>query len=178
MGHTYYYLVASLSMLEFGMKMPFLYSDFLTLCQEQLSSCDMEIINRVRISPYEDTEDSSPTLREWKIFDTALRNEIAKRRAVKRSKNHTKYIRGESYSSPFISEFVRQITNQDSPLEAEISLDSLKWEKIEELKIGHYFDIDYLITYALQLQILERWEKINSEGGMQVLQGLLEQVIE
>ncbi len=174
MKERYYYLVASLPMLEFGMKMPFSYSDFLSCCQEQLSASDMEIIKRVNIFPPEDTQDSSLTLREWKRFDTALRNELAKSRAHKRGKDPIQYIREEEYLEPFIFHFIQYVVNEDSPLEAESSLDRLRWEKIEELKKDHYFDIDCLITYALQLRILERWSRINSGGGMEVLQGLVE----
>lgn len=157
----YYYLVSSLPMLEFGMKMPFPYSDFLKTCQEQLSTHDMETIK------------SASSSRGWKIFDTTLRNELARARASKREKDPTRYIRGE-YSDPYIAGPVQKIINQDSLIEAEMTLDRMRWEKIEELEKGHYFDISYLITYALKLQLLERWEQINSEGGIEILEGLLE----
>ena len=83
------------------------------------------------------------------------------------------YIRCESYLDPYLTSSVQWATNQESPVESELSLDRLRWERIEALSKGHYFDIDYLITYALKLQLLERWERINSEGGMKVLQTLV-----
>jgi len=174
MKERYYYLVASLPMLEFGMKMPFSYSDFLSLCQKHLSVSDMETIKRVSILPPRDTQDPSLTLREWKIFDTALRNELAKSRAHKHGKDPIQHVRGEEYLEPFIFHFIQHVVTEDSPLKTEASLDRLRWEKTEELKKDHYFDIDCLITYALQLLILERWSRINSGGGMEVLQGLVE----
>lgn len=173
MKQYYYYLISSLPMLEFGAKTPFSYHDFVSCCQEQLDGRDMEIIKRATILPCEDIEDSSPTLREWKRFDRTLRNEIARSRANKKGRDPSQYIRGENYSDPFMAPLAQWAVSQDSPLEAELYLDRARWERIEQLKKGHYFDIDYLITYALQLQIMERWEKINSEGGMEVLQGLL-----
>lgn len=169
----YYYLIASLPMLEFGTRASILYSDFITHCQEELHTSDMKIIERVKIRPFEDMKDSSPTLREWKRFDTSLRNEIARSRAVRFAKDPSQYIRGENYPDPFVSGFAHWAVSQDSPIEAERFLDQLRWEKIEELEKGHYFDIDFLITYALKLQILERWDRINSGRGMQVLQDLL-----
>lgn len=168
----YYYLIASLPMLEFGMKMPFSYDYFLTLCQEQLNRQDMALIKRASISPSEEIEDSFLTLREWKRFDITLRNEIAKNRARKFAKDPAQYLRGE-YSDPFIVSYVQWVTTLDSPLEAERSLDQARWEKIEELGKWHYFDIDYLVTYALKLQILERWERMDSEKGMEILEQLL-----
>ena len=169
----YYYLVASLPLLEFGMKMPILYEDFLSRCKDELSPKDLDIIKRAKIRPAEDIEDASLTLRQWKRFEATFRNELAGHRASKRSKDASRYIRGEGYKDPFLAIKAHWAVNEESPLEAERFLDRLRWEKIEELERTHYFDIDYLVAYALKLEILERWQNINSEGGMQVLQGLV-----
>lgn len=170
----YYYLVASLPMLEFGTKAPILYQDFISQCKGQLSADDMEIIGRASIAPCEHTGDTSPTLKEWKRFEFSLRNEIARYRANKFSKDPFRHIRGEGYPDPFTAGFAQWALNQDSPIDAELSLDRARWDMIEGLKKGHYFDIDFLVAYALQLQILERWQRINSENGMEVLEGLIE----
>ena len=169
----YYYLAASLPLLEFGMNMPVVYEDFLSRCSEQLDPKDIAIIKKTNISPSEDTECDSRTLREWKRFDVTLRNELATYRSSKKSKDASKYIRGEGYKDPFLAIEARWALNEESPLEAERFLDKIRWEKIEELEKTHYFDIDYLVKYALRLQILERWQKINSEGGTQVLKDLV-----
>lgn len=170
----YYYLIASLPMLEFGMKVPFSYERFLSSCREQLDRHDMETIESSSIFPSEDARGTSSTLREWKKFDTALRNELVKVRAAKYSKDPQRYIRGDGHIDHSITTFVQWAVNQDSPLESELALDRMRWEKIEDLRRGHYFDIDYLITYALHLQMLERWERINADDGMEALGRLLE----
>lgn len=169
----YYYLIAGLPMLEFGMKMPFSYKDFVLRCQGELCSRDMDVIRRATIAPCEQIDDALGILREWKNFDLALRNEIAKTRAIKKRKDSVQYIRGESYLDPYIAAFIHWAVGQDSPLEAERALDRLRWDKLEESGKSHYFDIDFIVIYALKLQILERWERINSEGGMEILQGLI-----
>jgi len=169
----YYYLIASLPMLEFGMKMPFSYSDFLIQCREQLSPTDIGIIERITIGPFETIEDPLSTFQEWKRFDRALRNEIVRYRAARKAKDPIQYLRGENYPDPFVSGFAHLAVNQDSPIEAELYLDRVRWEKIEELESGHYFDIGYLVTYALRLQILERWDRINSDSGTEILQAAL-----
>ena len=169
----YYYLAASLPLLEFGMKMPVSYEYFLSCCEEQLSVRDLEIIKRAKIVPTEDPEDPCPVLREWKKFDTTLRNELSRYRASKKSKDAAVYTRGEGYLDPFLAIEAHWAINEESPLEAERFLDRFRWERIEEFEKEHYFDIDYLIAYALKLQILERWQRIDSEGGMQVLQDLV-----
>lgn len=170
----YYYLISSLPILKFGTQSPISRNNFLGFCREQLSSSDFKIITRVSILPYEKIEDVSSSLREWKRFDISLRNEIARSRATKKAKDVFAYIRGEDSTDPFIAPFAHLVANQDSPLEAELSIDRKRWDKIEELKKGHYFDIDYLIAYMLELQILERWERINLEDSQQVLENLLD----
>ena len=150
-------------MLQFGMKPPFSYSDFLEKCGSELSREDMEALK----------EEKTPLLKEWKIFDTRLRNELARARAVKRGKDPANYLRGSAGFDPFIAPLAHWAINQDSPMDSEMYLDKIRWEKIEGLKTGHYFDMGYLAAYGLQIQILERWDKINSGDGMKVLEGLV-----
>ena len=169
----YYYLIASLPMLEFDAKPLISYEAFLTSCREQLNDSDFKILNRATIEPCEDAEDLSFTLREWKRFGIILRNEIAKQRSSRMSKDVTKDLRGEGYSDPLLAASVHWIIDQESPIDKERFLDKIRWEKIEELARGHYFDMDFLITYALKLQILRRWQTIDKEGGMQILENLV-----
>ena len=169
----YYYLIASLPMLEFGAKPPMSYVDFLKRCRGQLCSDDMRIIGKVKTGPSEAAGESRGVLKEWKDFDIALRNEIAKQRALKLTRDPLKYIRGEDYSNPFESVFAHWAVSQDSPIRAELYLDRVRWEKIEEFSKGHYFDIGFLIGYALKLQILERWQNINKESGAEILQDMI-----
>lgn len=174
MKSAYYYLIASLPMLDFNLGVPLTYQGFLTRCEEQLSAYDLEIIKRTKITPSETTKDSCSILQIWKEFDTVLRNELVRMRATKTGKDVLRYIHGEDEHNPFVAHFAHIIFNQTSPLEAEKQFDLTRWEKIEELKMGHFFDIEFLVCFALQLQILERWNKINQEKGTQILEELVE----
>lgn len=171
----YYYLVSSLPMLEFGMKIPFPYSSFISRCEEQLEGPDLALIKRASISAPERCDERSGVLRQWNFFDMCLRNELTRYRSGKLSKDVSRYTRGEGFLDPFTSSFARWAVNEESPLETELAIDRMRWLKIEEFKKGHYFDIDYLTAYALELQILERWQRINSANGMEVLEGLVGQ---
>ena len=173
MREAYYYLIASLPLLEFGMKTLFTYADFLSICEEQLSPNDLKIIKETRLAPLKNPDSRCLTLKEWNKFNITLRNEIVKVRTGRQEKDASRYIRGKDCADSFIASFAQWVINQDSPLEAEISLDRFRWEKLDDLGKGHYFDIDCLVTYALKLQILARWENINSNDGMQVLQNLV-----
>lgn len=160
-------------MLGFDGKPLISYEAFLASCSEQLNPTDLKILHRATIEPCEGMEDSSVTLREWKRFGIVLRNEIVKQRASRMSKDFTKYLRGEGEGHPLMAASVHWIVNQESPIDIERLLDKMRWGKLEELTEGHYFDIDFLIIYALKLQILERWQRINKEGGMELLEDLV-----
>lgn len=170
----YYYFAASLPYLEFGMRAPVSYERFLSLAAEQLEGPDRRTIQRAKTGPCDDPDDPVPVLKEWKNFDVSLRNELARTRAAKKSRDPAQYIRGENYPDPFTAGFARWAAGQANPLEAEIYLDRIRWGKIEELEKGHYFDIGHLIAYALKLQILQRWDRINSVGGDEAVRILLQ----
>lgn len=159
MKNAYYYLIASLPMLQFGMKPPLSYSDFLEECGHQLSQDDMDSLK----------ERKGPLFEEWDNYDTSLRNELARTRALKKGKDPDRYLRGGVGVDPFVAPLAHWAVSHDSPMEAEIHLDKIRWEKIEEIKTGHYFDMGYLAAYSLHLQILERWARINSGDGMKIL---------
>lgn len=174
MKNSYYYLIASLPMLQFGMKPPFSYSDFLEQCRQELSPDDVNILERVSIEPSIDIDDRLPLLKEWKSFNRSLRNELARMRAVKKGKDPNNHLRGNEGFDPFVAPLAHWAMNQDSPMEGELYLDKIRWSKIEEIKQGCYFDMGFLAAYGLELQILERWDKINSGNGMKILEGLTE----
>ncbi len=163
-------------MLQFGAKAPFSHSDFIERCESELYQDDMDIIKGESIEPAVEIEGRLPLLRDWRIFERGIRNELARTRAVKKGKDPNKYLRHSSSIDPFIAPLAHWAINQDSPMETELYLDRIRWEKIEELKFGHYFDIEYLAAYCLQLQILERWDRINSGAGMEVLEGLVKNI--
>lgn len=150
-------------MLQFGMNSPIAYSDFIKQCSQQLSENEIDFLK----------EGKASLLEKWKIFDASLRNELVRTRAVKKGKDPDNYLRASEGIDPFIAPLAHWAANHDSPMEAEKYMDKIRWEKIEELKAGHYFDMEYLAAYGLQVQILERWDRIDSGDGMKILEGLM-----
>lgn len=173
----YYYLVSSLPSLDFGIRRPLEYPDFLKRCSEQLSLNDMRLVKAATIIPGGDFESASGALGQWQTFEANLRDELTRMRALRKSEDASKFIRGQIWTDPFLSSFIRQVGSLESPLEAEIALDRARWQRLEELSRGHFFDIYYLITYALKLQILERWDRINEGEGKEILREVVSEVI-
>lgn len=170
MKHYYYFFISSLPMLHFGAKPLISYAHFLDECRRNLAVHDMEIIERAGVLLSEAGGDDFVMLEEWKRFETSLRNELARLRALKKNKDASAYIRGDNFQDPFTGHFAHLAVSQENILEGERHLDKIRWDKIDELARHHYFDIEFLVMYALKLQILERWHRFNEADGMKFLQ--------
>lgn len=161
-------------MLNFGAKPPLSFEKFIEICQDKIPEDELNIIIEL-------TKDSyvyaglQPTLQKWCAFETALRNELVRIRASRKHIDPVKYIRGDEYYSiePYITHIAMTACRNPSILEAERALDQERWRRLDELVVGHYFDLDFLIVYALKLLILERWERINSADKSLLLKEVL-----
>jgi hypothetical protein len=174
MPQYYIYLISSLPMLGFGIKPPFSYQKFLELCEGKVSDEDMDILKKASLSgeyPYKDTRIT--TLERWRIFDTALRNELVRIRAGRLQRDPEKYLRQDGYADPSVARIAVNAHRNPAILEAEKLLDEERWRMLDELCLGHYFDIDFLVIYALKLLMLERWQRIRTADSLQMLEQVL-----
>lgn len=173
MAGYYIYLVSSLSMLHFQAKPPLTLEKFFQQASELLPQEDVRILKAcAQKNIYEQPIDQS-TLSKWRIFDTALRNEIVKVRSSRKKTDPAKYLRQDGSTEPAISHLALNAHRSPSLLEGERMLDAERWRFLDELSLGHYFDLDFLIVYLLKLLILERWEKIRTADKEQFLDELI-----
>ena len=164
MPKFYTYLISSLPVLNFGMKPPLSFERFLKVCQGFISEEDFLLLNNLPLTIDEYCKRvSHPTIERWLAFDTALRNELVKIRAHNKKIDEAKYLRGETYSDMAISHTAMSSHRSASILEGEKILDEARWQALDDLGFGHYFDMDSLILYAYKLKILERWENIYTQ---------------
>ncbi len=151
-------------MLHFGTKPPFPFNKFCQLCEGLIPDKDIDILKKA----------STPG--EYN-FDSALKNELVKIRAAHKKLDPLKYLRknlgqstkGQSPFFPDITHIALHAYRTPSILEAEKFLDQARWRFLDDLAIGHYFDIDSLTVYANKLLILERWERINTIDRVKAL---------
>lgn len=163
MANLYTYLIASLPMLHFGAKPPFSFERFLQICAALIPEKDYQVLSTLP-QPQEYTLKSrqQETIKRWMEFDLALRNELVKIRAAKKHIDPGEYLRPDGYAGSSLAPVALAIQRNPSLIEAEKALDLERWNALEELAFGHYFDLDFLITYAYKLLILERWDRIGS----------------
>lgn len=174
MPDFYIYLISSLPMLHFGAKPPFAFAKFLELCYGLIPEEEFGLLNGL---PCFETSDflrcGQPTLKEWLIFETTLRDELVKIRAARKKTDAAKYMRGHGYAEPWITRLALTAYRNPSLLEGEKYLDAERWKYLDVLGSGHYFDFDLLIVYAQKLLILERWDMINTQDNQKKLEEVL-----
>lgn len=50
-----------------------------------------------------------------------------------------------------------KLTQEDEALDMEKSILQLSWTYFDKMAHGHYFDIDFILIYAMRRSIIERW---------------------
>jgi hypothetical protein len=164
MPKHYTYLIASLPALLFGMKPPFSFERFLEKCRPLISEEDFLLLSNLPVTIDEYGKNvSHPIIERWLAFDTTLRNELVKIRAHSKKIDEAKYLRDGNLIDMAITHAAMSSHRSTSILEAEKILDEARWQALDDLGFGHYFDMDSLILYAYKLKILERWEKIYTQ---------------
>jgi len=163
-------------MLRFGIRPPFSFKKFLQLCRTLISDSDINILKTASISGEYPQQTVQPALKRWRDFDTALRDELVKIRAARRGVEPLKYLRRTEHEDFSLSHLAVKAYRTPSVLEAEDMLDQRRWHFLDELARGHYFDLNFLIVYALKLLVLERWERIRQADKSRLLEEALEKI--
>ncbi|TAN61855.1 DUF2764 family protein [bacterium] len=173
MAGYYPYLISTLPMLHFGMKPSFSGERFLELCRQFIPSADIEALKKAAISGEYIDAKIHPTLKKWQEFDTGLRNELVKIRCLHKHVASEKYLRAEGYVPAYITHLASTVHRTPDILEAEKLLGQGRWYFLDALSFGHYFDLDFLLIYALKLFILERWDRAITADKEAVLEEAL-----
>ena len=66
------------------------------------------------------------------------------------------------------AEKVISLMGNTNLVERERGLDLLLWDYIEEAVVYEYFSMDKVLSFMLELMIVERWSKMSSESGRKV----------
>jgi hypothetical protein len=154
MPNKYYYLVSSLAYLEFEKTSPVTKSEFLSECKKWLDSNEFKKLTGISINNIEIRPEDAAILKDWKVFDRALREELGEIRKMRKKSMHEK-----------IPSDLMDVFDEPTPLLMERTLEKKRWNFIEEKEFGYHFDINTLILYFLKLQILERLARFDEEKG-------------
>jgi len=171
----YYYLVASFPLLFYETEKIPSYQEFMELCGQHISPRHYQLLTRASTFDLRPTTPSCRTLDLWREWETALRNGLVVLRGKKKG------VEAEAYlvDSPWITtaqQLAREAFGQESPLQAEELLNRARWSYLDELEVGHYFDMEKILVYALRLQILARKALFEEDKGVEMFQKVYAEV--
>lgn len=171
----YYFTVASLSHLSYEMDNIPAIDDFLTICEENVSDKDLNIIKSSLFDDLDQKKTGNRILDSWYIREKNMRNKLVKLRAKKLKIDPEEFIveTPELLSGDHVT---REAVEHESPLIAEDILNWERWSYLEELEFAHYFDLEKLIIYYLKLQVLTRKKSFNKERGMEKFNDIIENI--
>lgn len=129
-------------------------------------------------------------LKGWGVFDRNLRNiaaGVAAREAnraiadvvvgggdvveqLKRSSAADFGLRGEL---PYIDAVITAVSDERNIVEKERKIDSIRWAEAEEIAVFDFFNINYILSYLVKVNIVARWMMLSPEVGREMLDKLM-----
>lgn len=181
MEHYYYYLISSLPTLKRDDTPYHTVASFTAACAEHISSSELKILNDLSLVPAEDslkTAAHGSFTSKWYEWETYFRNRLSKLRTVSLDRGSNKFLRplDEKLMFPEIDRVITEQLLSAEPAEKEKTLDNLRWTKLDEFELGHYFDFDILCSYKLKLLIREKWLKRDLDKGMKNLNEIVNKI--
>ena len=171
----YYYVVASLPLLRYDEQPPITRDYFLTACEGNIEHRHFLLVSRAGIENFDTIDSGSPALDSWTNWEINLRNTLVELRARKTGADPSLYLRDCSYV-PGASQVAQEAFSLESPLEAEELLGRGRWNYLDYLEAGHYFDEEKLVLYSLKLQIVERRVQRRAERGEEAFREIVSKV--
>ncbi len=169
---SYYYILASLPHLTFESEHIPEPAVFLDLCRLFLSESDMRIVESATLYPHAEAPAETaavPLLEKFRHWEIGLRNELAKQRSQILNREAAIRLNDEGSDCTAVSglaDSVKLIMQSATPLEADIGLDRLRWQYLDELGSGHYFNVQQLIVYYLRVRIRIRRDRLTADSGI------------
>lgn len=105
-------------------------------------------------------------VRDWFRFNMDLNNVLVAQICRKHGFDPEKCLLGElpDENTPE----VEALSRIDNLYEREKALDALRWNWLEERTLMQYFDVENVLCYYLQCEILHRWDNLSVEEGKKI----------
>jgi hypothetical protein len=165
---TYYYFAATLPTPELNAPAPMSSADFVERCRRHLDAAALAIVEgAVLLSPPgapPAAASGSPLLRRYYAWERTVRNELARLRARRLERPAEPWIRPALRDGGAVRA-AAAVFQSPSPLEAELLLEEERWTFIRTNAGLNAFDLDRIVAYRLELQVLERLARLREEQG-------------
>ncbi len=71
-------------------------------------------------------------------------------------------------------ESLQRLVETDDLVEREKKVDQLKWKWLEDASFFHYFTVERLFVFLLQLEMIERWVLLDKEKGSELFRQMIQ----
>lgn len=129
-------------------------------------------------------------LRGWGEFDRNLRNiaaAVAAREAGRQVKDVTvgggEIVEQLSRSSAadfglrgelqYIDAVISAVSDEKNIVEKERKIDAIRWAEAEDIAVFDFFNINFILSYLVKVNIVARWTMLSPEIGRQMLERLM-----
>lgn len=132
-------------------------------------------------------------LRAWGEFDRNLRNiaaAVAARESgrqvadvtvgggeiveqLKRSSAADFGLRGELL---YVDAVITAVSDEKNIVEKERKIDAIRWSEAEQIVVFDFFNIDYILSYLVKVNIVARWSLLSPELGREMLNRLMREL--
>jgi hypothetical protein len=173
---SFYYLVASLPGLDLDGVVPFPSSALPSMWEAQAPPDILEDLKHLLQDRPGDW--LNPFFRRWSDLETQLRNAVARRRAAASHREVAPFLRDHEGYEVAVEVAATEAMATDDPLQRERILDRFRWACLEEMAQADRFGPAALFAFAAKLRMVERWQRLTTEAGRQVLEGIVARNLE
>ncbi len=171
MSRFYYYLCAQLPLLTREGKSPIAAGALDELAKQGLNKEDYNKFSRCKLVPdWENFTATGTVYDQYFVWEKALRAAIARVRCTPGSEAADAIPEAESFSE--INAMINTALGQ-TPAERELTVNRLRWEKLDELAFNREFTLDFLCAYKLKNEILLKLQNRTQEAGKKIFERLV-----
>lgn len=167
----YYYLLTGLQDLDRnGKAMP--REELLEQMQQQMPASDWALVELLAPERLEDAlKCGNRFVRDWAQFNKDLNNVLVNEICRKHGFKAEEHLHGE-LPEDIAPEYVA-ISKIADLYEREKAQDAVRWEWLEERTRFDYFELENVLCYYLQCEILHRWDNLTKEEGERIFKGII-----
>lgn len=118
-------------------------------------------------------------VREWFTFDLDLRNTVVAylNESLGREKGRDQILLEGREDAEFPERAKADaVLHGDDILDRERGLDELRWQKINEITLMDYFDLEVILGFVCKLKIIDRWLQLDPASGRALFRKLVEDI--
>ena len=82
-------------------------------------------------------------------------------------------LRGEL---PYIDAVIAAVSDEKNIVEKERKIDAIRWAEADEIAVFDFFDINFILSYLVKVNIVARWSMLAPEVGREMLNRLIKEL--